>query len=524
MSTQFDESEKINLFPLDLQDKFYDHLSLDCNYRVIFSAKFGMGKTTFLNEFFSNSKYNNQFISIHLSPINYSVLENQDIFDAIKHDIIVKLQDQHPEVFKDSFQEILQNHFKFIKNNKILLLKVFFQISKKIACLGSDITENILLKIGDSIFGSIFENLEDVYEKYKDDTKDSSNIVKEFNQEIFDGRIKIYEQDIITKVIQKSIEKLKSTNNKKIVLIIDDLDRIDPDHLFRILNVFSSHYDFTFEEKNKFGFSQIITVCDINNIKNIFHHKYGVETSFDGYIDKFISREVYIFNTNKIIRQIITDTLKSIINQIFQNKISDSLFYDDDDGEKKKQNYNLFQSYIEPVLSGILETFVEFKIINFRNMLTIKMVDLDSQVGDDKFLFYEVYNSKHYSPIIYILKILVCIRNSSEQLIQDLNYLSEKMVPLHPRVRNEVCYEIFFKHLLAINKIKDVKNDHKLLETLPKNYPLTFENINFRIKESPFTSHWQAVTSKNCENQITKTNIWKLLSQVTKTLQEEEIL
>lgn len=520
MNNEIQEEVQTCIFPLELHDKFFDHLNLDANYRVIFSAKYGMGKTTFLNEFFKQSKYCKNFIPIFLSPLNYSVIENHDIFDAIKHDIIVKLQENYPDVFKDSFQTVLDKHFSFIKENKFLLLKIFFQIGKEIAYLGFDMTKNILLKIGNSIFDSTYENMEELYNKYKTDTKSSEDIVKDFNNQVYEGRIKIYEQDIVTKVIQESIKKL----NSKVILIIDDLDRIDPDHLFRVLNIFSSHYDLATEEKNKFGFNQIITVCDINNIRNIYHHKYGDSTSFDGYIDKFISREIYIFDSHKIIKSFVDSVLSSIVSNVFQNKTSDTLFYDDEAGEQKKYNYNLYQSYIEPILSGILKILIEFRVINFRNILTLKSVDFVSQIGDDKFLYFETFNTKHYSPVIYILKILICIRNSSGQLIRDFEYLSNKSIPLYPRIKNDICYEIFLLHLLAMIRIKDVRNDHKLLETLPKNHPLIFEGVHYRIKESPFTDHWQAVTSKSQESQIKKINIWNLLSLATSALQDEGVL
>jgi len=56
--------------------KFYQHLSY--TDRTIFSAKFGDGKTFFLNEFFI--KYSDEFEVIKLFPVNYQVEDNKDIF------------------------------------------------------------------------------------------------------------------------------------------------------------------------------------------------------------------------------------------------------------------------------------------------------------------------------------------------------------------------------------------------------------------------------------------------------------
>ncbi len=64
------------------------------------------------------------------------------------------------------------------------------------------------------------------------------------------------------------------------------MDRIDPEHIFRIFNVFSAQFDLD-KDENKFGFDKIILVCDLDNIRNIFANKYGQNVDFSGYIDKF---------------------------------------------------------------------------------------------------------------------------------------------------------------------------------------------------------------------------------------------
>ena len=47
------------IFKIDITDlfpKFEEHLNIQGNSRIIFSGKFGIGKTYFLNEFFENKK------------------------------------------------------------------------------------------------------------------------------------------------------------------------------------------------------------------------------------------------------------------------------------------------------------------------------------------------------------------------------------------------------------------------------------------------------------------------------------
>ena len=75
------------------------------------------------------------------------------------------------------------------------------------------------------------------------------------------------------------------------VLVVEDLVRIDPGHIFRILNVLSAHMTYIngYDDgtKNKFNFDKVLLLCDYANIENIYHHLYGEKTDFKGYISKF---------------------------------------------------------------------------------------------------------------------------------------------------------------------------------------------------------------------------------------------
>ena len=85
------------------------------------------------------------------------------------------------------------------------------------------------------------------------------------------------------------------------MLILDDFDRIDPEHTFRILNILSAHIES--DEQNKFGFDHIIIVGDIDNLRNIFHHKYGDKTDFWGYFDKFFTVRPHEFDNEQAIAE-----------------------------------------------------------------------------------------------------------------------------------------------------------------------------------------------------------------------------
>ena len=103
---------------------------------------------------------------------------------------------------------------------------------------------------------------------------------------------------------------------KKPVLIIEDLDRLDPKHLFRILNVVSAHIDDSDRPDivgNKFGFSNIVLVMDYDVTKHIFHHFYGAQACYEGYMSKFLSREPFRYS------------IKSIMIQSFETQLGEKL-------------------------------------------------------------------------------------------------------------------------------------------------------------------------------------------------------
>ena len=148
-----------------------------------------------------------------------------------------------------------------------------------------------------------------------------------------EGAGNIYELDPISWLIAQSIAK----QDKKSVLIIEDLDRIDPAHLFRILNIFSAHIDRHYlcsdktifqddEEKpfdelpNKFGFDKIIFVMDADSANAAFKNFYG-DSNYEGYISKFISKRIFHYS--------ITEYAQGLLYTHIEEKcgINQSIFY-----------------------------------------------------------------------------------------------------------------------------------------------------------------------------------------------------
>ena len=118
----------------------------------------------------------------------------------------------------------------------------------------------------------------------------------------------------------------------KSVLIIEDLDRIDPAHLFRIMNVLSSQVDYPYYSEvpngNKFGFDKIILVMDYEIARHLFHHFYGKEANYEGYMNKFLNTLPYSYSikeeAHRQVRQKILDICKTGVFLSLDQKLSDN--------------------------------------------------------------------------------------------------------------------------------------------------------------------------------------------------------
>lgn len=278
--------------------------------RIIFSAKFGDGKSYFLNEFMkSYDEKKNDYYFITLHPVNYVVEENRDVIEYIKRDIL----------------------FQLIKDNRIYDFKEGYDKIFDVVC-----NKESLLKLGDFVASIIpIEGLKDgyealkglastIHEKYK--SQDVLHVVDDYLNGFYGKSGSISECDAFTCLIQKSLEQMMA----KSVLIIEDLDRIDPAHLFRIMNVLSSQVDNPYYSEvphgNKFGFDKIILVMDYEIAKHLFHHFYGKEANYDGYMNKFLNTLPYSYSikeeAHRQVRQKILDICKTGVFLSLDQKLS----------------------------------------------------------------------------------------------------------------------------------------------------------------------------------------------------------
>ena len=390
---QIDISSELSRFDVHLQN----------NPRTILSAKFGDGKTYFLKKYIAEREGT---LFITLRPVNYVVLPNEDIFEYIKRDILAFL------VKEKEFNEIdWKQAISEIYNYETILESV----------------EGLADLIGPGAKLCLtpfhwFKKIDDKYaiDKYFDRFKHTKGGLFEFDNFSF--------------AIQTTLSRIKE-KGKKCALIIEDLDRIDPEHLFRILNVLGAHVDED-SESNKFGFDNIIAVLDYDTTRHIFHHFYGQNANYEGYITKYMSHNPFYYSVTKEAR-----------NQL--------LFFLHD-------KCCLTDSFLqEPFLiDGTNNISIENKI----NLLTIREIEqiltnLDFQIDKSDIVLTNANKVNPMTPVCLLLAILVRMKVKVKRY-DFVNLLSRKQENMSlfgalVLATNEFCTEVGGKQYYLQHKVSN---------------------------------------------------------------------
>ncbi len=285
-----------SVIPIDIAiSDFKNHLL--SHPRTILSAKYGDGKTYFLSYFVNDPAVKDDFEFLTIYPVNYQVLENKDIFELIKRDLLLQMIAKGMLNTYDIPDNVA---IAFYLQNKCgTVAEAFLPFLQTL-----DSTQPVAKALIAGLAGiKMFKKLREDFKKWKVQFVTDEQI----ENYILEKGGTIYENDAITEIIRTAIVKYKEDNpTKRVALIIEDLDRIDPAHLFRILNVFSAHMDYGYRlgkpidddylVGNKFGLDNVVMVMDYQNTRNIFRHFYGESTNFKGYIDKFCSNNYFSYS------------------------------------------------------------------------------------------------------------------------------------------------------------------------------------------------------------------------------------
>lgn len=275
--------------------------------RTILSARFGDGKSFFLAS--AEKKLKNRWAILKIYPVNYQVADNQDIFEYIKRDLLFQLYGlgMVPETYE--IPDSIASYF-FFRNN----WEEFTEGTLKVLS-NFDASNTIKATLGAAKF---IKSMKRKYDEFKKNGGEEGvqldHFIESFNSK------GIYEADPITAIICGIIKDWKKTHSRrKICLVFEDMDRIEPAHIFRILNVISAHMDYGYKYGvspkgnnlvgNKFGVDNIVVCLDYDNLRNIFHHFYGQKACFEGYINKFSDKGIFHYSLQEQVRQFYVNEL-----------------------------------------------------------------------------------------------------------------------------------------------------------------------------------------------------------------------
>ncbi len=353
-----------------VKSSFDSFLDIEKNSRIFFSGQFGIGKTYFLNEFFDSRK--DKYEVFHLYPINYQISSNEDILDLIKYDILIELLKKNKDILQgnkvDGIKESALLFYSWIKSRFSInsVLQTTLSAVETYADIIPDPVAMSLGKLGRPLRDLL--ELDKEFQEFKREYKGGEKaLVEKYTEQIKAKNIS--ETDYLSHLLKEKV--IKQKDSKRSVLVLDDLDRIDPEHVFRILNVLSAYFEK--EHENKFGFDFIVIVADYKNLKHIFHHKYGVETDFSGYMDKFFTISPFYFDNKKAIFDRVEEIAKSIKNEEpgLNSAIGDS-------------------GYIKLFLWHIFSRAIDNEIMNLRSLLKATRFQLlELRKGS--------YNEDHFS-------------------------------------------------------------------------------------------------------------------------------
>lgn len=332
---------------LDNNKKLYDLSRLineiDTNMTICIDGDWGCGKTFFVNQFKYIIEKAEECEKLNLSndvlPILKQIKENNVVvyYDAWKNDY-------HPDVFQSIIYNIL-NEFPKYKD-----IVTDFKEVKSMFC---NIGKNILNTISGGIISP------DIIDFDKISTYEG----------LADNIITVEEKATKFKELLKKI-----LGDKRMILIVDELDRCNPMFATRMLETLKHFYDIS-----------NITIIIVANNKELSHtikKQYGNEFDAYSYLNKFYDFIMTLDNSNNV--EYAKKVLKFNSNTYLPHDVSYAMFkkygFSYRECNRFRTMYNMVEKHID-VREDMIFDEVNYRI-NFRVILPIiiafKIKDIDS--------------------------------------------------------------------------------------------------------------------------------------------------
>ena len=313
----FDDFDTLNLKPFaenllqNIEKGIASFIGAEGAYTISLNAEFGNGKTTFLEMFkvfIEEDKEKNQVYNM----ISINAWES----DFYKEPVIAILSE-------------FANYMK--KNNEEDKWK---KITETIGKIGINIgNQFVQAKTG--------INLKEI----KFSLENGNNLLKTFNQR------------------KEAIKDIKTafseyTKDKKLLIIVDELDRARPDHAVHFLE----------DMKHFFDIKNVVFLVAVNRkqMKTTVKCLYGQNMDFDGYYRKFFKQEIDLPDPYKEAQKLVDDLIKKTKVKYY-TKDENNNKYDPIHRDTRVQN-----SYLSCKMFNLTLREIEYFITIFENILGSK--------------------------------------------------------------------------------------------------------------------------------------------------------
>lgn len=222
------------------------------------------------------------------------------------------------------------------------------------------------------------------------------------------ANIKSYQNAI--KELCESIELIcEKLNKDKIVIFVDDFDRVNPEFAFKVLNIIQ-------QLKERIGRLQVCTIMNRKQFENQLCHLYGQNDNDEHYLTKYIDLEI------------------TVNNPIFNNP---QAFYKDFSFDSKVANFEFISGWVSFLSVREVQIFsvlYQKKLANiFENLFACSgALPTDSDVAHHIILMY-----------IILVKFNLDFNSYNSNLlnVQDVNGLAERLKAFYLKALEVKNYE-----------------------------------------------------------------------------------
>jgi hypothetical protein len=255
------------------------------------------------------------------------------------------------------------------------------------------------------------------------------------------------------------------------------------------------------EEKlaDRYGFDRVIFVCDISNIQSIFHHKYGLETDFNGYIDKFYSKAIFEFSNQDTIE----NKLNSVLERFYEanENINIDILSDQMVGEKMEKHAKLGTVFdlMKVFLHAFLKRAIADKVINFRDVERLygsKLLQENRSLEDYLYVInVDNTNGLFALPEIVLFEFLIIVFGNTAAIIR---YLDK------PSNQNNVdpVHQIFIDQKALFRSILFLACCRGKIRKAFDNNPLSYNNGDLLPQEVPQDFYYRNFYTENAVKDI----------------------